>query len=292
MDGSPHLKALAIDGGGTRCRLALTQGARVTTVETGPANVSTDFDGAIAQILTGLRTLAAETGESAQALARQPAFIGLAGVTGPEVADRVRGALPFGTARVEDDRPAALRGALGHREGAVAHCGTGSFFGSYLKGAMRLSGGWGPILGDEASAQWIGRRALRGALETVDGEAETSGLSRALLDRLGGAAGIVDFAGTAPPSRFGALAPLVTAAAQEADSLALRTMEAGAAEIAKSLPPIGWRPGIAICLTGGIGPQFAPYLPDAMQADVAPPAGEPLSGALALARELARETAL
>ena len=44
-----------------------------------------------------------------------------------------------------------------------------------------------------------------------------------------------------------------------------------------------------ICLTGGISPYYAPYLPEEMQAAVAEPAAEPLIGAVALARAFAEE---
>ena len=68
-------------------------------------------------------------------------------------------------------------------------------------------------------------------------------------------------------------------------------MASGAAEIARSLSAIGWRPGLALCLTGGIGPSFAAHLPPEMQSELIPPQGEPLTGAIALARDLAKEQA-
>lgn len=280
---------LAIDGGGTRCRLALAEGHGITTVETGSANVSTDFDGTVREIRNGLGHLADRTGHTVDELARLPAFVGLAGVTGTAIADRLRAALPFARVRILDDRPAALRGALGGADGAIAHCGTGSFYGGQSGARMRFAGGWGPVLGDEASAQWIGRRALGVTLETVDGRLAPSPLAQRLLADLDGAPGIVRFAGLARPTDFGALAPLVTDHAARGDRLARRVMQAGADEIARALPDIGWTPGQPICLTGGIGPHYAAFLPTAMQADLAAAAAEPLAGAVALARDLARE---
>ena len=287
MSESQDTPVLAIDGGGTRCRVALRDASGLVSVETGAANVSTDFDAGLAQILDGLRALSDKVGRPFDAFRHTPAFVGLAGVVSDEIAGRLRAALPFAHVRIEDDRPAALRGALGPRDGVIAHCGTGSFYGSQIGGVMRFSGGWGPVLGDEASAQWIGRSALRATLEAVDGRGVPSDLANLLLDRHGGASGIVRFAGSARPSQFGALAPLVTEHARRGDALGIALMSAGAAEIARSLPAIGWTPGLAICLTGGIGPHFAAYLPDPMQADIAPPDGEPLEGALALAEDLA-----
>ncbi|SMX48060.1 BadF/BadG/BcrA/BcrD ATPase family protein [Maliponia aquimaris] len=291
MSDSSTYHVLAVDGGGTRCRLALAEGPTLTTVETGSANVSTDFDGGVREIREGLTRLAARTSRTIDDLTRLPAFVGLAGVTGEAMAGRLRGALPFTRVRILDDRPAALRGALGDADGVIAHCGTGSFYGARAGGQMRFAGGWGPVLGDEASAQWIGCLALGVTLETVDGRLPASPLSQRLLADLGDAPGIVRFAGQARPTDFGALAPLVTDHAAQGDALARRVMQAGADEIARALPDIGWTPDQPICLTGGIGPHYAPYFPAAMQARLTRPAGEPLAGAIALARDLARETA-
>ncbi len=288
MIDSIEMSVLAIDGGGTRCRIAYSDGKAITSVETGSANVSTDFDGSVREILSGIDALSAKL--EAQ-LNDQPTFVGLAGVTGPQIADRLRAALPFRKIRIEDDRPAALRGALGDRNGVVAHCGTGSFFGSRIDGQTRLFGGWGPALGDEASAQWISRLALSATLQAVDGRAPMSAMAETFIERFGGVPGLVQFAGAANPKDFGALAPLVTEMAHDGDRLAIQVLQAGADEIARSLPLIGWTPGLAICLTGGIGPHFASYLPNEMRAEVVLPKGEPLVGALALALELAEETA-
>ncbi|MYK32530.1 MAG: ATPase, partial [Boseongicola sp. SB0670_bin_30] len=119
---------IAIDGGGTQCRLALNDGKSIVAVETGSANVSTDFDGALNEISSGLGSLAERAGLKLESLSRIPAFVGLAGMTGEAVSERLRTALPFTHVRIEDDRAAALRGALGRADGAIAHCGTGSFF--------------------------------------------------------------------------------------------------------------------------------------------------------------------
>jgi glucosamine kinase len=284
-----HSAVLAIDGGGTRCRVAVFAGSVITSVETGSANVSTDFDGAVREITAGLEKLAARLGWSMEQLSGLAAFVGLAGVMGPAIAGQVRAALPFKHVRVEDDRPAAVRGVLGQRDGVVAHCGTGSFCASQIGGVMRLAGGWGPVLGDEASAQWIGRTALRLTLECVDGRRKSTRLAAYFLARFDGSAGIVRFAGTAQPSEFGALAREVTAYAERGDSLAKEILRLGACEIAQALPLVGWHPGLPICLTGGIGPKFSAYLPRDMQANLSAAEGEPLVGALSLARDFAQE---
>ena len=278
---------IAIDGGGTHCRLALDDGRSVWRAGAGPANVSSDFEGALGEIRTGLTRLADAAGLPTGALADMPAHIGLAGVTGAEIRACLSAELPLRRAQITDDRPAALRGALGPDDGMIAHCGTGSFLAAQSGGSMRFAGGWGPVLGDEASAQNLGRRALSLALATIDGLAAPSAMSGDLLTRYGGADGIVAFAGRADPAALGAIAPLVTGHAAKGDALARMAMQEAAAAIAATLPALGWVPGMPICLTGGIGPHYAAYLPDDMQTAIRKPAQEPIDGALALARAFA-----
>jgi glucosamine kinase len=288
MKMSCDIRVVAIDGGGTRCRIAVQRGDAVSSIETGSANVSTDFEGAVQEVLAGLLALCDREGLDFYEVTTWATFVGLAGVTGPEVAEKLAAALPFENARFEDDRRAALRGALSGKDGVIAHCGTGSFFGARRNGSVKFSGGWGRILGDEASAVWIGRKALSQVLETVDGRQASSGMSEALLVQFDGAAGIVRFAEGAKATEFGVLAPTVTSHAADGDPLAKHVMMLGAVEIERSLRQMGWTPGEPICLTGGIGPQFAPFLPQLMQKDLSKACSTPLEGALALARELVR----
>ncbi len=280
---------LAADGGGTRCRLAVSDGESVTQIEVGAANVSTDFNAACAQIVGGVRGLAEKAGLAIETLERAPTFLGLAGVVGSDIATRLASALPFVHVRIEDDRAAALRGALGAQDGCVAHCGTGSFLAMQCGESTRFAGGWGSILGDQASAQWIGRRALAATLESVDGLMARSALTNDLLTQFGGAAGIVAAASRMTPAEFGSIAPKVTSFAEQNDPLADMLMQSAADYLNDRARKLGWQPGLAMCLTGGIGPRFADYLPEDMQSALAEPLGDPLRGAIALAHAFEKE---
>ena len=291
MNESRIPRFLAIDGGGTRCRLSFCSGGAVRSVETGPANVSTDLDGAVIAIKTGLKELAELSGFDEASLLEAPAFVGLAGMSGKTIKDDLRARLSFARIRIEDDRPAALRGALGSKDGVIAHCGTGSFFASQIDGRMKFAGGWGSVLADEASASWLGKSALRMTLAVVDQTAPPSELTEKILRDSDGATGIVRFAGSAGPLEFGALAPLVTAFAKRDDAVAQAIMGKGAQHIAEVLPKIGWKSGLPICLTGGLGPEFKPYLPANMRTDIIEPIAAPLDGALMLAQDFATEIA-
>lgn len=276
---------IAVDGGGTRCRVALQRGTDEIAVEVGSANVTSDFDAAIHQIELGLLKVAGRAWLTLADLREVPAYLGLAGVAGAAMAERVRAALPLDHTQVEDDRRSALRGALGRADGVIAHCGTGSFFASQINGAPQFAGGWGPVLGDEASAQWVGRRALTLTLAAIDGLAPDTSLARHCLETYNGPAGIVAFAASAKQVEFGQIAPAVTRRAKEGDVLAIQILKEAADVLAQTLPQLGWKAGMPLCLTGGIARYFAPYLPKDMSAMLRDPLGEPLVGALTLAED-------
>ncbi len=280
---------VAVDGGGTRCRLVLDTGDERFAVETGPANVATDFDAALCEIRDGVEMLAELAGMTDDEIAELPAYVGLAGATDRAICDRVVAALPFAHGRVEEDRAAALQGALGPADGAIAHCGTGSFFGLRQGGRTRYLGGWGSRLGDEASAFWVGREALTGTLAVVDGLRPASPLSDALLARWATPAGIVAFAAEASPQAIGRLARDVAEAADTGDALGRDVLTRGAAHVAAMLDVLGWKPGLPICFTGGFGARYAPYLPEDMRAALVESQAAPIEGAIALARAFAAE---
>ena len=53
---------IGVDGGGSRCRLALRQGADLVQVTLGPCNLSTDFESGIKALRSGLEALSARVG--------------------------------------------------------------------------------------------------------------------------------------------------------------------------------------------------------------------------------------
>jgi len=288
---SDHIRAIAVDGGGTHCRLALINGDRVEFVVSGAANASSNFSDSVESITSGLRALAERTHSSLDMFGELPAYVGLAGVIDDRIAQKMRCALPFKNASVHDDRMAALRGALSTKNGVLAHCGTGSFFGIQKNGTHKLAGGWGPVLEDVASSNWIGVRALRRVLYAEDGLEDGSRLTKYLLDQYGGASDLVRFAASATATDFGQIAKDVTRFAEQQDPVAVRTLSDGANRIADMLNKFGWVARDTICLTGGLGPHYQPYLPVCMQPYIQTPIGQPLDGAVALAREYATRLA-
>ncbi len=282
--------SIGVDGGGTSCRAALLNSASGARFERqgGPANVS-DFDGALGRIIDVLRGVMADAGVGRAELGAASAHLGLAGVTGPVMAERVRGAvfavLPFGRITVTGDNVTMITGALGARDGAVAAIGTGSFIGLKRQNQVTTVGGRGFLLGDQAAGGWLGKRLLEELMLACDGLRPHSDLSRSVLARYGGVAEVIAFAVAARPADIATLAPEVIAAATAGDPLAKSLMDEGARYIGAALRALNWQAGEVLCLTGGLGPAYANMLPAALRESLSNPVGSALDGALTLASE-------
>lgn len=277
---------LGLDGGGTGCRAVLADraGHVVGRGTSGPANIMSDREGARASIMAAAD--AALDGKPPSSVA---ACLGLAGANISGARDWLAPTLPFGRCRVVHDAVTSVAGALGPADGIVAAIGTGSVFSRQIAGEVISIGGWGAILGDEASGAWLGKNFVANALRARDGLTPETPLSRAMLDQLGGPAGAVAFARTASGADFAALVPRI--AASPDDPAAQTVLEAGGAEIAAAVsrlqPTQG--PALPVVFIGGLGPLYAARLSGRWpQAEAQ---GTALDGALRLAEALAAEAA-
>lgn len=280
---------IAVDGGGSGCRAAVgtLAGGILGQATGGPANASTDFDSAMRNVRSAVAAACAQGGLSLDAAPIAAAHVGLAGVLGPEDATRVAQALPYAGLTVTDDRATIIAGALGEADGFVIALGTGTIIARRAGEAVTHVGGWGFQVSDQASGAWLGRQVLIETLHRVDGLAPHSGLSRAMLERFGGADGIVQFSLAAAPADYAALAPQIVAAAAERDRLGQHLLDTGAAYLARAVAALGHDGGAPICLTGGLGPSYAAHLPAPLRACLQTPQGSALDGALRLARRAA-----
>jgi glucosamine kinase len=273
---------IGIDGGGTGCRVALSvAGGPVTETRGGPANIVSDPAGAEAAIRLALTEALAARGLGLEALSDARICAGLAGARLPGEADLFATRLPF-LVYVVDDSVTALEGALAGADGTLASLGTGSFFIRKAAGAVRHIGGWGFRLGDEGSAAWAGRMALSLALQVQDGRLPPDPLAEALMAAT--PPHPVLWAQDARPGDFAQLVRLVLA--HRASPIAARVEAAILGALVDGLEAVGYRPGEALVVAGGLGEMLAPHLPDGLRTDLRAPLGRPLDGALRLARGL------
>jgi glucosamine kinase len=288
MEDSQKPCLIGVDGGGTSCRVALLIDGRRFEVTLGQANATTSRGAAIATVQSGIDQVVEKAGINADALANCHAHIALAGVMRDEDAREIAAGLTPGQITVSDDRVSTVVGALGACSGCVAGIGTGSFLARQSGAQMQFIGGWGLVLGDEASGAWLGRGLLAATLRAVDGIGPSSGLTDQCLHRYGDAARIVAFASNAAPADFADLARDVVAAAKVKDVIGEMLMQQGGDYIAKGLRHLGWKPGEMVCLTGGVARMYARWLPADIAANIQQAKGTALDGALELAAQEAQ----
>jgi len=267
---------LAIDGGGSGCRAALCDGAgrELARAEGGPANVASDFDAA----LCSLREIALRViGD--HALDQVRAVLGVAGLNLSGAGPRLEAALPF-RAKVMQDVTTSLRGALGTGDGIMAAIGTGSVFARQVGGEVKVIGGWGFRLGDEASGAWMGRLMLNRIARMLDGYAPLSPLAKAVVDDLGGGPGLVAFTLQKTPAEHALLVHRMAAALD--DPLSRYVLTETRAELRGAIGLLQTDPPLPVVWLGGLGPTLA--LTDWPRAE---PLGNALDGAMAIARDAA-----
>ncbi|WP_226779833.1 BadF/BadG/BcrA/BcrD ATPase family protein [Oceaniglobus trochenteri] len=273
---------LGVDGGGSGCRVALTdQSGRVLAqAKGGPANATSDLAGTIANLRSTVTAVLtrADVAESGVA-----AHMGLAGVLTRETGAQIADAFALGRCRVTDDRPTSLAGAIGTDDGVLMAIGTGAILASRFAGQERYVSGWGLQVSDQASGAWLGRCLLERVLMCHDGLHDHSPLSHAILEDLGGPTGIVAFAARATPASYATLAPRIIDLAED-DANARALLARGAEYLEQVLGVLDPKASGVICLAGGIAPHYANLLPDQARDRLIAARGSALDGALQLAR--------
>jgi len=281
---------IGCDGGGTGCRLQIAdaRGQVLAQGTGGPTNVTSDFDLAITSLQGALGMACGQLGLAQAEVLHGVAHFGLAGVQSAQDAARVALQFPFTRINVTEDRVIALAGALGAADGVLLGLGTGTIVAAQRAGAVARIGGWGLALSDDASGAWLGRFLLQKVVLAQDGIEPFSPLTETCFNGFErDPRRLVAFASTARPADYAGFAPQIIAAADGGDAVGTGLMQAGAAYLTRALDVLGFAPPQVLCLTGGVGPHYAPYLPKAVQAAIVAPKGQALDGALRLALDLA-----
>lgn len=213
---------VGIDGGGTKTHVIVADGrgkqlssltGAASAVKPGDALHSAEVIGALVRDALAL----AEQEDRPRAI-----VAGVAGV-GREQERRALLRALEGEGLAEDvqviaDAQVALEDAFGEGAGILLVAGTGSVaFGRGPTGTVVRCGGWGPVIGDEGSGAWIGRRALSVVTAAHDGREPDTRLVGALLTalELDEVDGLVAWAAEATPADLAKLAmPVLTLAAE------------------------------------------------------------------------------
>ena len=246
---------IGADLGGTSTRLtvATTAGVRLTTVEGAGGNPTTH----------GVERAAAELGRTARRALTDldPGEVRavVIGVAGRATLDDRRARQTFTDALAAVGIPArpefvgdaevAFCSATPEPDGTVLLAGTGAM-------AVRIrdrrvettSDGLGWLLGDEGSAYWVGREAVRASIAAICGTGPATALTRAVSDSLldeppptrpdRHRSALIRAVNAHPPIALAALAPLVTQAETQGDVVAAAVCDAAAGRLAKMLADV------------------------------------------------------
>ncbi|MEP2029836.1 MAG: BadF/BadG/BcrA/BcrD ATPase family protein [Paracoccaceae bacterium] len=279
---------IGVDGGGTGCRAALARGNGqiLAQVEGGRANVATDFDLAVKNVAEVIANVAGKGGIGQSNSKAVSIHVGLAGVISKAVSRKVAEALPYALITVTDDRVVAVKGALGDDDGYFMSVGTGTIVASKKAGELHNVSGWGFAVSDQASGAWLGRRLLEKTLLCYDRIQPHTELTLATLARFEGDPNeLVAFSLGAKPGDFGAFAPDVMHAAKAGDQIGLELTNEGADYLQSALRALSFDKGDRLCVSGGVGKHYLPYLNAKFKENVIDPDGPPIEGALRLAAE-------
>ncbi|MDE1993892.1 MAG: N-acetylglucosamine kinase [Rhizobiaceae bacterium] len=281
--------AIGIDGGGTSCRAAVTD--RMGKVHgigrAGAANILSDLESSLLNIVEAARQALADAGLDPNLVDRLPAVIGTAGANVGDYGKQVEKALPFAGSHVVTDATIALQGAFGDTDGIIGAFGTGSVYNARRNGITAGIGGWGFIVGDQASGARLGRDLLERTLLAHDKVRSHSALTEKLLAEFNSdPEHIVEFAHVSKPKDFARYAPVVFEYAANGDSVGVDIVTAAAGAITESLDTLLWPECPSICLLGGLANAYRPWLNARHKALLAEPKGDVLRGAVELAAKL------
>jgi N-acetylglucosamine kinase-like BadF-type ATPase len=260
---------LGIDGGGTKTHAVIMDSAgRLRGSGYGGAS---NYDHAgIAGARHAIATAVAQARLAAGIDDAPPAaaFLGMAGVVSDDDRATIRAIAtdlalaPAERTGIDHDCRIALAGGLSGRPGIVQIAGTGSAcFGMNAAGEAWRAGGWGHLLADEGSSYWLGLAALQALVRAHDGRAAPGELTTQVRAHLG-LADMNDimrrvYVGDMGPGAIAALAPLVVAAAQRGEPLAVHLLERAADELVDCIAAVARRLGLdrgpcELALVGGL----------------------------------------
>ena len=229
---------LGVDGGGTKTNVALMTRAKTVVAEGegGPSNpLRVGVETAVANIAKAIDAACDIGGVSRGDIVA--ATLGLAGVRRQDIRERVREsfATRFRVRKtlVTTDADIALYGTTLGKAGLVVIAGTGSIcIGVNDEGEKFISGGWGPVAGDEGGGRGIAGEALHSVAKASDGRGELTKLSERAAEyfRASNVENLIGaiYAPQMDNSRIAGFAKFVVETAKDGDKIAVEILnEAG-----------------------------------------------------------------
>jgi len=229
---------LGIDGGGTKTECAVGDEKSILgrATASGSKVLRVGEEQARAALREAILQACKAAGADPGSVVRT--CVGIAGASHPDSRDIVRRLvreLVKAEVDVVGDMVVAHEAAFPGVSGVIVIAGTGSIaYGRNERGETARAGGWGSVVSDEGSGDWIGRAAVAAALRAYDAGQSTA-LVEGILNawRLATREDVARMASSNPPPDFAVLFPQVLLAADRGDGLARDILMRAGTELAQ-----------------------------------------------------------
>ena len=283
-----------VDGGGTKTKVALynEEDHLLGITNTGPTNLALYADDAWNIITKALYGLISNASMEASVISNVHFGIGIAGANNLDQRKNLieKCLLDFKEVRVATDSYIAALGAHGGHPGGIVIVGTGSVgYRINNDSESKLVGGWGFPAGDHGSGAWIGKTAIIQTLRLIDGcyAGNKTKMHQAIITHYGPTRNdFMKWLFKANATSYSEIAPIVLEYANKQDEAALSIALAAGIEIETLALALDCSRKMPLSLIGGLATPLLPYLPVLLRDWVQDPIGDPISGALMLAKEL------
>ena len=277
---------IAIDGGGTKCDAGLfnPSGELVATALSGPANVFTNFDGAIEAIelaCVQLIDTANSQVSTNRKLTKRDCFLSLGCAGGGVESAKLKFEKwphQYAGAVLNTDAHVSCLAANKGEPCALFIIGTGSCLAVFQNQEVKQFGGHGFLLGDCASAGWLGKQAVSWYLRANEIPHYDSKLKSALEDLLGNnISDIIEQYAQASAGKFGALVPHILAEQQSSPTVK-KWLDEGAQYVSDLLVQHTSK-DLPVFLTGGLALVYEPLIDRMSGRSIHPPNENAVYGA-------------
>ncbi|MBU2887556.1 ATPase [Gilvimarinus agarilyticus] len=282
------LMYLGVDGGGTKCRAILVDQENRVIGEGngGPANPYHGVPRALESIVNATDNALRSAGLKPEDKSRVVAGLGLAGVNVPSLYTIVKQwDHPYYAQYLTTDLHIACIAAHNQIDGAVIVSGTGSCGFAHVGNDTLTLGAHGFPLGDVGSGAWMGLECIKAVLLDSDDLGPKTAMTELVAEQLQ-ARGImiVERLNGAKSSDYAKMAPLVFAAAEQGDEIALSIVHEGAGyltDVARKLwqlnPP-------RMAMLGGVSQRIVDWMDKDIAAKMSEALNQPEFGAVQFAR--------
>jgi len=283
---------LAVDGGGSHCRVRLCDSNHnvLSEASAGSANVRLGADTVFKEILSATAQALKQANLTQDILKKTYVGMGLAGAVSPSLNDSIRKhPHPFAALHLENDAVIACLGAHQAQPGAIVILGTGSCaiinHGDKVQQQFQTIGGWGLGISDQGSGAKLGLDFVRAALTGFEGITQNSPLIDTFMQTFNDSPlAVFQWCEQAKPKQYGSLVPMIIEHHQQNDPIACQLINNSINEATALIARTIELSATKVCLMGGYAQFIAPLLDYELKQHICSAQGDALDGGIYLAK--------